>query len=47
MDIRHFNKTARWTLYTSGVILIILGLLLLFNPMFWQSFWASASGLAF
>lgn|GEM_PF-1795264 len=34
MDMRHFNKTARWTFYTSGVILIILGLLLLFNPMF-------------
>lgn len=33
MDARNFNKTARWTFYTSGAILILLGLVAFLNPM--------------
>lgn len=32
MDV-HFNKTARWTFYTTGTILILLGLVAFLNPM--------------
>lgn len=34
MDEHHLNKTARWTFYTTGGILILLGIILLLNPMF-------------
>ncbi len=33
MDAHNFNKTARWTFYTSGAILILLGLVAFLNPM--------------
>jgi uncharacterized membrane protein HdeD (DUF308 family) len=29
-----FNKTARWTFYTAGVIFVLLGILLLIFPLF-------------
>lgn len=33
MNIHDFNRTARWTFYTTGVILILLGTAAFFNPM--------------
>lgn len=47
MDEHHFNKTARWTFYTTGGILIILGILLLFNPLFSAAALGLCAGIGF
>lgn len=47
MDEHHFNKTARWTFYTTGGILIILGIILLLNPLFSAAALGICAGIGF
>jgi uncharacterized membrane protein HdeD (DUF308 family) len=47
MDAYNFNKTARWTFCTAGVVFVLLGILTLTRPLFVLSSVAVSMGVGF